>query len=384
MRKANTPALLPCAASRKALCGFLFSLMVYTGSVKAQCISTGNTAGMVFSADNLKAGLAFSAVTNASRSDNSYSSAQPLVALVGEDHTQYLKATGFNFSIPSNALICGITVHIRRRAVGISASTTISDEDIKIIKDGVLTGLNKRSAANWSTDFVTESYSGDTSYWGTALTPEDVNDPRFGVAISAKLSSTVAAFPRVEIDQVSMVVDYQPLSTSLQRVEQFTTSLEKNMVSCEWTMAEEEAGSRIILQQSADNRAWKDLTAYSVTSSARQTRYRQVSRLEAKGTYFYRVKIITKGDTTTYSKAARVQYRNIGELKVYPTIARSMIYVENGDPSDRILVYSFNNQPMQISTVKVKEGLVAVRISDLPKGRYILKAGSTTRQFIKD
>lgn len=384
MRKANTPAILPCVARGKVLPAFLFSVLVYAGSARGQCLTTGSIPGTLFSSESIHNSLAFSAAVNAAHADISFASAQPLVALQGEERTQYLKATGFHCSIPANAIICGVTVHVRKRASGVSSSTTITDEDIRLVKGGTLTGLNKRSEAHWAPEFVTESYSGDAAYWGTTLTPAEVNDPRFGVALSARLSSSVAAFPRVEIDQVSIEVQYQTPSSSQQYVADFTATIQKNMVSCEWTMTEEEGGSRIILQQSGDNRQWKDIFTHSITTSARQARYRQVTRLEEMDTYFYRVKVVSKDGATSYSKTARVQYNSSGALKVYPTVARSMIYVENANPSDRIQVYNFSNQLMSTSTVKVKDGLTAVRISDLPKGRYLLKAGRTTRQFIKD
>lgn len=384
MRKANTPAILPCIAPGKVLPAFLFSVLVFAGTAGAQCISTGSLPGTQFTTESNNNGLVFSAAVNAARADINYASAQPLVALQGEERTQYLKATGFHFSIPVNAIICAVTVHVRKRASGVSASTTITDDDIKLVKGGTLTGLNKASAGHWAPEFVAESYSGDAAYWGTTLTPADVNDPRFGVALSARLSSTVAAFPRVEIDQVSIEIQYQTPSSSPQSVADFTASIQKNIVTCEWTMAEEEGGSRIILQQSDDNKLWKDITAYAITANAREAKYRQVTRLEEMDTYFYRVKMVSKDGVTTYSKTTRVQYNSSGELKVYPTIARSMIYVENAAPSDRIQIYNFSNQQMPTSTVKVKDGLTAVRISDLPKGRYLLKAGRTTKQFIKE
>jgi hypothetical protein len=384
MRKANTTALLPRVVPRTALPGLLLSLLVYTGDAKGQCISTGPIPATLVAAESNATGLSFSAAANASRSDNHYAFAQPLEALQGEERTQYLKASGFNISIPANAVICGLTVHILKRASGVSSSTTVSDEDIRIIKEGVLAGQNKRSSVAWASELVTESYSGDATYWGTTLTPADLNDPRFGVALAARMASSVAAFPRVEIDQVSIEVAYQVRTTATQNVEAFTAALEKNMVSCEWTMSEEEAGSRIVLQQSADNRQWKDVAVYSITSHTRQVKYRQVSRLEEMDTYFYRVKVVSKEGTSSYSKTARVQYNSSGEIKVYPTVARSMIYVENAAPSDKIQVYNFSNQQMPTSTVKVKDGLTAVRISDLPKGRYLLKTGKTTKQFIKE
>lgn len=383
MRKANTPALSPTVVPGLSLFGFLLLWLFLAPSAQAQCIGTGIANGSSFVMEGL--GAAYSASPNVASTDNNYATAEAAFNSLGESSTQYLKVSGFNFSIPSNALICGITVHIRKRASGTaSADTKVMDEEVKLIKDGTIIGLNKASSTAWPTDFVTESYSGDAAYWGVALTPADVNDPQFGIAFSGKLSSLVTAFPRAEIDHISMVVEYQPALTSPLSVEQFTTSLEKNMVSCEWMMAQEEAGAQIILQQSTDNKIWKDINTYSISTDARQTRYRQVARTAAKGTYWYRLKLIDKAGKVTYSKTNRVLYTNAGEIKVYPTVAKSMIYIENVEPSEKVQVFNFSNQLMPTSTVPVKPGLIAVRISELPKGMYILKAGKTSRRFIKE
>ena len=328
--------------------------------------------------------MAFSSASNVSGSDNSVASAQSLVALLGSVQTQYLKVTGFNFSIPANSIICNVTVHVRRKAEGLNPGASIKDDVIRVVKDGSLLGNNVAKQSSWPNNLTTESYSGGTSYWGVSLTPQDVNDPSFGVAISAELNTHVSAFPRAEIDHISMVVEYQPVSTLPFTVEKFTSNIQKNLVTCEWSMAEEEAGGRIILQQSTNNRDWKDLSSYTVSVHATNTNYKQANRLPAKGTYFYRLKTVSKEGKTTYSKTNSVYYTTNGEVKVYPTVAKSMLYVENVDPSDKVQVYNFSNQLVQTSTVAVKEGLIAVRISELPKGMYLLKVGKTTKRFIKD
>lgn len=363
--------------------GLLFSFLLAASSTQAQCIGTGIANGSSFVMEGL--GAAFSATPNVGLTDNNYATAEVAFNSLGESSTQYLKVSGFNFSIPANAIICGITVHIRKRASGTaSVNTRITDEEVKIIKNGTITGLNKASTTVWPTDFVTESYSGDAAYWGVPLTPADVNDPQFGIAFSGKLSSLEKAFPRVEIDHISMVVEYQPFPTSPLSVEQFTTSLQKNMISCEWTMTEEQAGAQIILQQSTDNKTWKDINMYVISTGAYLTRYKQVTRANNKGTYWCRLKLITKEGKVSYSRTTSVQYSATGEVKVYPTVARSMIYIENAEPTEKVQVFNYSNQLMPTSTVSVKEGLIAVRISELPKGMYILKAGKTSRKFIKE
>jgi hypothetical protein len=181
-----------------------------------------------------------------------------------------------------------------------------------------------------------------------------------------------------------MVVEYQPVTTLPLTVKEFSTRLQKATATCEWTIAEEEAGAQITLQQSTDNRTWKDIQQYGISIQARESHYKQVTRLAAKGTYFYRLKLVNREGKTTYSKTNSVQYTTNGEVKVYPTVAKSMLYVENVEPSDKIQVYNFSNQLVQTSTVAVKEGLIAVRISELPKGMYLLKVGKTTKRFIKE
>ena len=94
--------------------------------------------------------------------------------------------------------------------------------------------------------------------------------------------------------------------------------------------------------------------------------------------------MIGKDHRATYSKTNSVQYSGSGELKLFPTVAKSMIYLENIDPTDKVQVYSFNNQLMQTTAIQVSDNMLAIRISNLPKGMYLLKTGKTTRRFIKD
>jgi len=391
MRKANTPALPFATTLRLPLFSLLVSLVLAASPAQAQCIGTGVMNGNNFGRTGSGAG--FSAVNNIASTDNNYATAEVTInllggvlgAITGEGNTQYLTATGFNFTIPANAVICGVTVHIRKRAGGVvDVSTRIKDESVRLIKGGTITGDNKATTSEWPTDFVTESYAGSPSEWQTDLTPADVNNPNFGVAFSGKVSSLVSAFPRLEIDHISMVVEYQPVTTLPLTVKEFSTRLQKATATCEWTIAEEEAGAQITLQQSTDNRTWKDIQQYGISIQARESHYKQVTRLAAKGTYFYRLKLVNREGKTTYSKTNSVQYTTNGEVKVYPTVAKSMLYVENVEPSDKIQVYNFSNQLVQTSTVAVKEGLIAVRISELPKGMYLLKVGKTTKRFIKE
>ena len=127
-----------------------------------------------------------------------------------------LRATGFGFSVPSDAQISGITIEISRRvSVGAVDGVVATDSEVMLLKAGAKIGKNAAKAEVWSTKELTQasfgSSTGLAADWGAVLlapdwTPADINNPGFGVSI------TVAGDPLqpidVEIDCIRMFVWY--------------------------------------------------------------------------------------------------------------------------------------------------------------------------------
>jgi len=138
--------------------------------------------------------------------DGNYASCDILMTPTDPDPTKSesntLEINTFNFNIPLDSTINGITVNIRKRAnLGVGASTfstysTISDNHIVLVKPDGTSGLNYailpldstmtntgNNFAYWSTASTSVSYGGDSDLWGLSLTPQELNDNNFGISV---------------------------------------------------------------------------------------------------------------------------------------------------------------------------------------------------------
>lgn len=177
-------------------------LIIFGLSVNAQCTSSqGANSGSVFVNDASTGYFAWGQLQAAQSSDNSYAS----VSLSGSGgYSNYLKATGFGFSIPSTASICGIEVNVERSSSGM---VTLQDFQIRIVKNNTVTGSNYAYNSSWSTTDSAVTYGSNSDLWGTTWTPAEINNSSFGAAVSAFKPSALFAASAL-VDQITIKVFY--------------------------------------------------------------------------------------------------------------------------------------------------------------------------------
>lgn len=144
--------------------------------------------------------LAWASPQAAAASDNVYATAvnQSVTTVT----TNLLKATGFGFSIPPDAIVEGIVVEVERKAFG--GASVVSDNRVSLYKADVLQATNKAAAGAWPTTDTYATYGSATDLWGDTWTAADINDPRFGVGISANVAQSIIAY----IDHIRITVYY--------------------------------------------------------------------------------------------------------------------------------------------------------------------------------
>jgi hypothetical protein len=131
---------------------------------------------------------------------NDESAAEAMADVFTALDTQRLKASDFNFSIPSDATIVGVEVEIDVHETPFGANPT---EYISLVVGGVAAGEEK-SGANVS-GFVT--YGSPTDLWELDLEPADVNSADFGAVYRAMAES--ALFNHIGIDSITITVHYE-------------------------------------------------------------------------------------------------------------------------------------------------------------------------------
>lgn len=119
--------------------------------------------------------------------------------------TNYLKTTGFNFSIPLGATINGIVAEAEVQSLD-SPSDYIYDNAVRIVKSGLVGTADRSSGAFWASEGYI-SHGSASDLWGESWTPADINSSNFGVAISAKNVETTSPWS-AEIDHIRITVYY--------------------------------------------------------------------------------------------------------------------------------------------------------------------------------
>jgi hypothetical protein len=121
--------------------------------------------------------------------------------LTATDTAQYLKATDYDFAVPSNATIQGITAEVERSA---SVGGVITDQSVRIVKGGSITGDSRASGSTWPTSDAYQTYGGSSDLWGESWTPADINSTGFGLAVVPQTTSSAQA----RVDHIRMTVRY--------------------------------------------------------------------------------------------------------------------------------------------------------------------------------
>lgn len=172
-------------------------------SVNAQCTSSqGANSGSVFVNVAGFSTSPWSQAQNAQSSDSSYAS----ISLSSSgSYSDYLQATGFNFSIPATASICGIELNVERSDSGL---ISVKDYLIRVVKNNTVTGYNNAHNTLWSTTDSVVTYGGKDSLWGTTWTPAEINDSNFGAAVSAFRGSGIPGVSLAKVDQITIKVFY--------------------------------------------------------------------------------------------------------------------------------------------------------------------------------
>ena len=129
------------------------------------------------------------------------------VGLFPFDTSRYLFARDFGLDIPCNATITELKFHITRQN-----TTTVDIEDalVSIYNPNTLKvgSVNMKNPAIWiegGTDWETITYT--HANWGETLTPELLNDPRFGLVLQVRQLLT-AGLAQGVVDAIQLEVCY--------------------------------------------------------------------------------------------------------------------------------------------------------------------------------
>jgi len=144
--------------------------------------STSATSPGTLANDNSYGTVAWTNVSNAASSNDSDAS-----VFLEEETSNYLKATNFGFSIPTDATIVGIEVFVEKSESGPSAGDARTDS-VKLVKGGTISGDDRASddTSEWPSSDTVATFGGSNELWGLSWTDSDINASDFGVVFAVR------------------------------------------------------------------------------------------------------------------------------------------------------------------------------------------------------
>ncbi|MEO6611268.1 MAG: hypothetical protein ABIT05_04015 [Chitinophagaceae bacterium] len=289
---------------------------------------------------------------NIMASDDNYASFGNL-PLVGTNYTDYLVVTDFHMNIPVASLVMGIKVEVEAS----DPNERTSDYSVRINRMGFI-GTQEMSLGKplLPTDGVIE-YGGEEELWGESWTYKEINDDRFGLAISMvrNASNGVTAG---RIDNITITVYYKLITLPV-TLTSFTATKENKSVVLNWNTASESSMNFYVAERSSNGINFYSLgTIYSQNMQA--AAYSLVDKSPYPGINYYRLKMEGDAGYKKYSPIVSVHFDKHATISLSPCpwIKGSDLFINN--PQKELLRIQFYNAVGQmVSTVLTTTDKVA-------------------------
>ncbi|MES1217606.1 MAG: hypothetical protein ABUT20_19010 [Bacteroidota bacterium] len=307
------------------------------------CAQDGPNGGTTFSVIAIPGSSnTWTNTANASGSDNMYATFGNLPAVAGT-YTDYLAISNFSFAIPPNAVISGIEIYVERG----DPFRRTSDYSVRILKNGVL-GTGERSIGTGYSAFDNyQIYGSNGDLWDETWTPADINDPGFGIAISAKrnaASSTTGG----RIDDVQIFVYYDFIVTPVKLLS-FSAAKKDDDVQIKWTTIEEIQMDHYEIERSADGRNFATIGTVSSQQQLLQADYSYNDKNPLPGTAYYRLKMVGIAGDVDYSRIVPIHFGSQNRIALYPNPlmqGQNLNIIKQGAEPVTILFYNVSGQQL--------------------------------------
>lgn len=167
--------------------------------------------------------------------------ARATAVVVGAGTTNYVRCTGYGFTIPPGAAIDGILVNVERRTSAITAGGS-QDAAVRVVQGGAIGAVDQSTTNTYTLTDVNEPHGATTPLWGLTWVYTDINAANFGAAVAA-MKNNPAQTHTLSINSVTITVDYTPapIVLSINRASANPTTA----ATVDWTVTFSEAVSGV-------------------------------------------------------------------------------------------------------------------------------------------
>jgi len=337
--------------------------------------------GASFSNNTSTGSVSWTSPQNAQASDGVFTTATVVLGVLSSAHTNYLTATGFGFSLPSNVTICGVTVTVVRQWQGtLQVGANMYDNSVKLITGGTIGGIEHASGTTWSSSVSTVQYGGASDEWGLALTPAIVNSPNFGVAISTYMSAGLVSLTSIAaIDYISVNITYtNPLLPI--NLESFSATRQNKATVLNWTASCSSEGNQFVVQRCGDSQNWQNLTAIPAAPLRQQYSYTDFNPLD--GANQYRLFLGNQDARGVYSPIQVIGQQVIA-VRCYPNPFTDVINISGPSLIHAIALKDLQGRTLLSKTMGTTTNRVQLPASGLPPGLYLVQVDGAVFKVTK-
>ncbi len=172
------------------------------------------------------------------------------------------------------------------------------------------------------------------------------------------------------------------------RLINFIAQPEKNEVKLQWTSADEHNFKGYSIERSSDANNWSEIGFVNAKTDGQQKMdYGFYDQHPLSGTGYYRLKLMDKDGSFTYSEIRKVVFAGQTTVSVYPNPARNFVTVSGLSGKSAIKLMDVTGRTLQ--TITTESPYEKIKVSTLAKGIYNLvivsdKGGVITKKVVKE
>ncbi len=251
--------------------------------------------------------------------------------------SNYIIFNDFNFQIPENSVINGISFNMERSGFGMNQE--IVDVDVRLIRNNQLVGENKANNNIWSYIDEEINYGGRLDRWNTELSASEINTADFGIAIAVKLNGS-EVLPIAQIDYVSMTIYY---STALPvKILSFSADkINTGLVELNWSTDSEINNDYFAIERSVDGQSWEQIAkvlGHGNSSKTNEYQFRDI--LTISSWLYYRLMQVDFNGAVEYSSIKAVKGLTYKYIEgIYPNPSRGNLNIKTIEQVKKVSIY---------------------------------------------
>lgn len=228
-----------------------------------------------------------------------------------------------------------------------------------------------------------------SAYDAAGSTSENGELGGIGIRQSGSSSSGLGSTPRCRIDAIKISTDWFDATFPV-TLKSFTASLQNNTASLKWVTTDETNMKEYVVERKAGNNSYSSITSIAAKNLPGENTYTYLDNNMLSGTNMYRIKMVDKDGTITYSSVQSLLSKVVQQLLVKGNPVKNQLILQHTVASTGATVSIVNANGILVLKQLINPGDMETSINTvkLVSGNYYVIFEQTglreTKKFVKE